>query len=74
MKKPKLYKQIVEIEHGDLDIYVDKQFVLHIGQVSTDEVINLYFYPQHGDIFESELSKEVSDHECTHELTCIKRR
>ena len=71
--KIKEFKKIVDIGHGDLDIYVDGQFVLHIGQVSDDEVVNLFFYPQNGDIVKSIMSEEDPDSECTHELLCERR-
>ena len=62
-------KKIVDIrDESGIDIYVDKQLVLQIGQVSDDEVINLYFYPQDGNIFESQLNIEEPEHGCTHEL------
>lgn len=62
-------KQIVDIKGGDIDIYVDKQFVLHIGQVSDDNTVNLFLYPRkNGIIVESIMSQEEPGHECTHEL------
>lgn len=62
-----LAKTTVDIRHGDIDIYVEGQLVLHIGQVSDDEVINLFFYPK-GSIVESMIHKEYPTDECTHEL------
>ena len=67
MKLEPLKKTIVDIKGGDLDIYVDKQLILHIGQVSDDEVVNLFFYPK-GDIVESMMHQENPTSECTHEL------
>lgn len=63
----------IDIDHDDLDLYVDGQLVLHIGQVSDDETINLYLYPQKGNIFESIIYQEDPDHGCTHELLCVRR-
>ena len=65
-------KRIIDIEGGDLDIYVDKQWVLHIGQVSDDEVINLFFYPR-GHILESMMHQEDPTNECTHELLVTRK-
>jgi hypothetical protein len=60
-------KTTVDIGYGDLDIYVDGQLALHIGQVSDDKIINLFIYPK-GDIVKSILSEENPDSECTHEI------
>ena len=62
-----LAKTTVDIRHGDIDIYVEGQLALHIGQVSDDEVINLFFYPE-GSIIESIIHKEDPTDGCTHEL------
>ena len=62
--------KIVEIEGDDLDIYVDGQLVLHIGQVSDGEVVNLFLYPENGVIIESQIQKEYPGDKCTHELLC----
>lgn len=64
--------QIVDIEDGDLDIYVDGQLVLHIGQVSDDDTINLFLYPK-GNLIKSLMSEEDSDSECTHEILAERR-
>jgi len=39
-------KTIIDIGWKGLDIYVEGQKVLHIGQVSDDNVINLFFKPE----------------------------
>ena len=39
-------KHVVDIGGKDIDIYVDGQKVLHIGQVSDDDTINLFLYPE----------------------------
>jgi hypothetical protein len=57
----------IDIKYEDLDIYVDGQLVLHIGQVSDEDTINLFFYPK-GNIIESIMHQEDNDAECTHEL------
>ena len=62
-----LAKTVVDIRYGDIDIYVEGQLVLHIGQVSDDEVINLFLYPE-GNIIESIIHKENPADKCTHEL------
>ena len=36
----------IDIGQGDMDIYVGKQLCLRISQVSDDEVINLFLYPE----------------------------
>ncbi len=64
----------IDIKHGDIDILVDGQRVLHIGQVSDDEVVNLFLYPEaKGCIIESIMHKENNNSRCTHELL-IERR
>ena len=60
-------KTIVDIGSGDLDIYVDSQLILHIGQVSDDSTVNLFLYPK-GDLVESIIHKENNTNECTHEI------
>ena len=62
-----MLKKIVDIEDGELDLYVDGKFVLHIGQVSDDETINLFLCPK-GAICVSAMFEEDSNSECTHEL------
>lgn len=69
--KIKEYKKTVDIGHGDLDVYVDKELVLHIGQVSDNEVINLFLYPK-GDLVESIMHQEDSTSKCTHEILKIR--
>ena len=62
-----LKKKKIDIKYGELDVYVDGQLVLHIGQVSDDNTINLFLYPK-GDIVESIMHQENSNSKCTHEL------
>lgn len=57
----------IDIKGGDLDILCDGQLILHIGQVSDDDVINLFLYPE-GDMVESILKHEKVDPKCTHEI------
>ena len=40
--------KVIDIEDDSVDIYVDGQLVLHIGQVSDDKTINLFLYPSMG--------------------------
>ena len=49
--------QTIDIGYDDLDIYVDGKLVLHIGQVSDDNTVNLFFYPK-GEIIESIMHQE----------------
>lgn len=65
-------KRTIDIGWGDLDITVEGKLVLHIGQVSDDETINLFLYPQ-GELVESVLSKEEPDSRCTHEILLPRR-
>ena len=60
-------KTIIDIGYGDLDLYVDGQIVLHIGQVSDDNTINLFLYPE-GDLIKSIISYEDPTNKCTHEI------
>lgn len=60
-------KTIVDIGGGDIDIYVNGQLVLHIGQVSDDECINLFFCLE-GEIVESMIHKEDPTNDCKYEL------
>ena len=62
----------LHIEHDDFDLFVDGQKVLHIGQVSDENTINLFFYPEKATIVESIMHKEDKDSECTHELLAIR--
>lgn len=64
-------KTIVDIGYGDIDIYVYGELVLHIGQVSDEEIINLFLYPK-GDIIRSLINEDDPDNECTHEI--LKKR
>ncbi len=66
-------KTVVDIGYGDLDIYVDGQLALHIGQVSDDDTINLFLYPK-GDLVKSIMNEEDSKSECTHEILIPKKR
>jgi len=73
MNKIRRKKSVISNDGDDLDVYVDGQLVLRIGQVSDDEVINLFFYPKGGNIIESMMHRESSDHGCTHELLCKRK-
>ena len=53
----------IDIEDRDVEICVYGQRVLRIGQVSDDEVINLFLLPE-GDIIVSEMTPKG----CTHEI------
>ncbi len=51
------------------EIYVDGQKVLEIGQASSDDVINLFFYPgPKARITKSLLHEQDPSSGCTHEL------
>lgn len=58
----------IDIKSGELDVYVDGKFLLHIGQVSDDETINLFLYPKGSGIIESLMHKENVSCDCTHEI------
>lgn len=60
-------KQSIDMKDGDLDIYVDGELVLHIGQVSDEDIINLFLYPK-GNLVESVMHHENPNSECTHEI------
>ena len=62
----------IDMDGGELDILVDGQLVLHIGQVSDDNVVDLFLEPQ-GDGGIEEQDKEYSGEPCTHRLI-VKRR
>lgn len=57
----------IDIEDGTIDIFVGEQLVLHIGQVSDEDTINLFLYPK-GDLLVSLMAEENLDAECTHEI------
>jgi len=59
---------VVDIGGGDVNLYVKGQLVLHIGQVSDEETINLFLYPRGGDIMKSLISKGYPEDGCTHEI------
>jgi hypothetical protein len=64
----------IDIGCGDLDLCVDGQLILHIGQVSDDEVVNLYLYPKDGGIVESLIYQMDPDHGCTHEVLTNRKK
>uniref|UniRef100_A0A6M3J9T4 Uncharacterized protein n=1 Tax=viral metagenome TaxID=1070528 RepID=A0A6M3J9T4_9ZZZZ len=66
-------KRSVDIEHEDIDILVDGELVLHIGQVSDEDTINLFLYPE-GDLVESLMHQERPDSRCTHEIIMERRK
>ena len=57
----------IDMEGDDLDVYVDGHLVLHIGQVSDKETINLFLYPM-GFMDESMIHREDPSNRCTHEI------
>ena len=59
---------IVDIGKGEIDIYVEGQKVLNIGQVSDDDTINLFLYPKPGSILRSIMHEDDPNSDCTHEL------
>lgn len=63
----------IDIKHEDIDLWVDGQQVLHIGQVSDDDVINLFLYPS-GVLVESIMHQENKDSRCTHEILVIREK
>lgn len=64
----------IDINFDDLDIYIEGQLVLHIGQVSDKETINLFLYPSKGALItKSLMSEEYPGNECTHEILMIRR-
>jgi len=63
----------IDIEGGDIDIIVDGQQILHIGQVSDDNVVNLFLYPS-GNLIESLMHKGDSSSECTHEILALRKK
>ena len=64
----------IDIECGDLDLYVDGQLILHIGQVSDDEVVNLCLYPKDGVIVGSLIHQVDPEHGCTHEVLTNRKK
>lgn len=60
-------KKSIDIGYGELDIYVDGKLVLHIGQVSDEQTINLFLYPK-GELIKSIMSEENPKSKCTHEI------
>jgi len=62
-------KSIIDIGWGDADIYVEGQLILHIGQVSDNDTINLFLYP------EGKLVKSINeDSKCTHEILSQRKK
>ena len=57
----------IDIEDGDIDIVVDGQQILHIGQVSDSNTVNLFLYPE-GNLIESLMHEKDSTCKCTHEI------
>ena len=64
----------IDIKGQDFDLYVDGQLVLHVGQVSDDETVNLFFYPKGGDIIESVVHQFDDTAKCTHELLAERKK
>ena len=68
-------KSVIDIGWGDADIYVDGQKVLHIGQVSDDDTINLFLEPtENGAILDSIISEHHPEHPCTHEVLVHRKK
>jgi len=63
----------IDLESGDIDILVDGQQILHIGQVSDDKVVNLFLYPE-GRLVKSIMHAEDINSKCTHEILTVRRR
>ncbi len=63
----------IDLEYGDIDLLVDGQLILHIGQVSDNNIINLFLYPE-GELVESIMHQEDKDSECTHELLVVRKQ
>ncbi len=61
-------KKKIDIEWGEVDIYVDGQKVLEIGQVSDNDTVNLFLSAPGGHILQSMISGEDPTHPCTHEV------
>ncbi len=64
----------IDIKGQDFDLYVDGQLVLHVGQVSDDETVNLFFYPKDGNIVESIMHEFNNEANCTHELLAERKK
>jgi len=65
----KMRKNIIDIGHGEIDIYVDGQKALTVGQVSDENTINLFLEAGgKGTILNSIISEHYPDHPCTHEV------
>lgn len=61
----------IDIKCNEIVVLVDGKKVLHIGQVSDDETINLFLEPLSGGMIEeSVMHQENKNSECTHELLC----
>ncbi len=58
----------IEIDGGEVDIYVNGQKVLEIGQVSDNDTVNLFLSAPGGHILQSMISGEYPEHPCTHEV------
>ncbi len=66
-------KMKIDLEFEDIDILVDGQQILHIGQVSDGEVVNLFLYPE-GCIIESMMHAEDINSNCTHEILTVRKK
>lgn len=64
----------IDIKHGDIDIKVGGQLVLHIGQVSDEDTINLFMYPEGSGLVESIIHKHDPTESCTHEILVPRRK
>lgn len=61
-------KKWIEIGGGEVDIYVDGQKVLEIGQVSDSDTVNLFLSAPGGDILGSMINEYDPTHPFTHEV------
>ena len=60
-------KTVIDIGYGDLDLYVNGQLILQVGQVSDERTINLFLYPK-GDLIKSIIKEEYPESNCSHEI------
>lgn len=67
-------KKEIDIGGNDIDIIVDGQLILHIGQVSDNDTINLFLYPIQGMILKSLLSETGEDGGCSHEIISDRKK
>jgi len=61
-------KKWIEIGGGEVDILVNGQKVLEIGQVSDNDTVNLFLSAPGGDVLRSMINEYDPAHPCTHEV------